>query len=118
VLGTAAALFVASLDRKSAWDLAIELSNLLAGSMLGIYALGYFTTRARASGAWVGWVAGNLVLFYVWQYTGLHPWLYGPVGMGACFAVGYLASLVLKGAGESQGLTAFTISPASPSADV
>jgi len=117
VLGTAAALFVASMDRKSAWDLFIELSNLLAGSMLGIYTLGYFTERTHATGAWIGWVGGNAVLFYVWRYTGLHPWLYGPVGIGSCFVVGYLTSFALKGAGESQGLTAFTISHPSPSAD-
>ena len=115
VLGTAAALFIASLDRKSAWDLFIELSNLLAGSMLGIYTLGYFTKRTHATGAWIGWVAGNAVLFYVWRYTGLHPWLYGPVGIGSCFVVGYLTSFACKGAGESQGLTAFTISRPSPS---
>ena len=114
VLGTGAALFIASLDRKSAWDLFIELSNLLAGSMLGIYTLGYFTKRAHATGAWIGWVAGNAVLFYVWRYTGLNPWLYGPVGIGSCFVVGYLTSFAFKGAGESRGLTAFTISPSSP----
>ena len=117
VLGTAAALFIASLDRKSAWDLFIELSNLLAGSMLGIYTLGYFTKRTHATGAWIGWVAGNAVLFYVWRYTELHPWLYGPVGIGSCFSIGYLASFVFKGTGESEGLTAFTISRSAPPAD-
>ena len=115
LLGTGAALLIASLDRKSAWDLFIELSNLSAGSMLGIYTLGYFTKRANATGAWVGWVVGNVVLFFVWQYTSLNPWLFGPVGISACFVGGYLASLVFKGAGEVRGLTAFTISP--PSSD-
>jgi SSS family solute:Na+ symporter len=116
VLGTGAALLIASLDRKSAWDLFIELSNLSAGSMLGIYTLGYFTKRANSTGAWIGWVIGNVVLFFVWQYTSLNPWLFGPVGIGACFVGGYLASLVFRGASEVRGLTAFTISP--PSAGV
>ena len=111
VLGTAAALLIASLERKSAWDLFIELSNLSAGSMLGIYTLGYFTKRANDTGAWVGWVAGNAVLFCVWRHTELNPWLYGPVGIAACFVVGYVTSLILKGAGQTRGLTAFTISP-------
>ena len=111
VLGTAAALLIASLERKSAWDLFIELSNLSAGSMLGIYTLGYFTKRANATGAWVGWVAGNAILFCVWRYTELNPWLYGPVGITACFVIGYVTSLFLKGAGQTRGLTAFTISP-------
>ena len=112
LLGTAAALLIASLERKSAWDLFIQLSNLSAGSIMGIYTLGYFTRKANATGTWIGWVLGNLALVYVWQYTALNPWLYGPVGIVACFIGGYLASLVVSGASETQGLTVFTISPA------
>ena len=117
LLGTAAALLIASLERKSAWDLFIQMSNLSAGSIMGIYTLGYFTQKANANGAWIGWVLGNLALVYVWQYTALSPWLYGPVGIAACFISGYLASLAVGGAGETRGLTAFTISPISSSND-
>jgi hypothetical protein len=53
------------------------------------------------------------VLWAVQRFTETHLLLYAAVGVGASFATGYLASLMLPGGRRSiQGLTIYTIGDA------
>lgn len=112
-LGVWLAMLFASADIKSLWDQFMTILGLLGGAMCGVFCLGIFTTRAHAAGAMVGAVVGAAVLAAVQQFTNTHLLLYAAVGVGASFASGYLASLVIPTAPQTlQGLTIYTIDDA------
>jgi SSS family solute:Na+ symporter len=109
ILGTAAAVVVAKMEMASLWDLFLKVIGLTGGSLAGLFALGIFTTRANGRGALVGAAAGVVILFYVQVCTNVTFFLYGGIGIVACFVVGYIASLLLPGAPKPlQGLTLYT----------
>ncbi|HUT13975.1 MAG TPA: sodium/solute symporter, partial [Thermoguttaceae bacterium] len=111
VLGLAAtgtALILAGFrdDIESLWDTYMAVLGLLMGSLTGLFALGMLTRRTHARGALIGAVAGVVILFCVQRYTDVFFYLYAAVGIVGCFAVGYLASLILPGRGKDlSGLT-------------
>ncbi|MEZ4702782.1 MAG: sodium:solute symporter [Rhodothermales bacterium] len=92
VLGTSAALALATFEVKSLWDVFLQLVGLFGGSLAGVFALGMFTRRADARGAWVGALASAAILFGVQRYTSLHFFLYAGVGVVSCFVIGLAAS--------------------------
>jgi len=55
----------------------------------------------------IGAVAGVVILFCVQRYTDVFFYLYAAVGIVGCFAVGYLASLILPG--RSKDLSGLTV---------
>jgi SSS family transporter len=113
VAGVWLAMLFASADIKSLWDQFMTILGLLGGSMCGLFCLGIFTKRAHASGAMAGAISGAAVLWAVQRFTETHLLLYAAVGVGASFATGYLASLMLPGGRRSiQGLTIYTIGDA------
>jgi len=72
--------------------------------------LGIFTRRAHGCGALVGALASAFVLFGVVWFTRIHFFLYSAIGIGVCFVVGYLASLLIPAKPKgTQGLTIYTI---------
>jgi SSS family solute:Na+ symporter len=97
VLGTGAALLMATFEIRSLWDLFLRILGLLGGGLAGIFALGIFTQRAHARGALVGILASTLLVWWVQQMTATHFFLYGAIGIVTAFGVGYGASLVLPG---------------------
>jgi len=96
ILGTAAALLMATFDISSLWDLFLRILGLLGGGLAGIFALGIFTRRAHGRGALVGIFASALLLGWVQRSTATHFFLYGAIGIVTAFVVGYTASLVLR----------------------
>ena len=109
LLATASALFMATYEIQSLWDLFQMLIGLLGGSMAGLFVLGIFTRRANAPGALIGAVVGAVVLYLVQSYTQVHFFLYAAVGIVTCSIVGYLASLAFPPDQRSlEGLTIFT----------
>ena len=109
LLATASALFMATYEIQSLWDLFQKLIGLLGGSMAGLFLLGIFTRRANAPGALIGAVVGAVVLYLVQSYTQVHFFLYAAVGIVTCSIVGYLASLAFPPDRRSlEGLTIFT----------
>jgi Na+/proline symporter len=117
VLGTAAALLMASFDIRSLWDLFLRILGLLGGGLAGIFALGIFTRRAHGRGALVGILTSALLLGWVQQRTAVHFFLYGAIGIVTAFVVGYGASLLLRDKiPPLEGLTFRTLarSPHSP----
>ena len=109
VLGTAAAVVLAKLQTASLWDFFMQLIGLTGGALAGLFALGIFTTRGNGSGALVGAAAGVVALYLVQRHTNVSFFLYGGIGIVACFVVGYLASLVLPARRKPlAGLTVYT----------
>ena len=109
-MGALLALMFASADIKSLWDQFMKILGLFGGAMCGLFCLGIFTTRANGPGAIIGAIAGALTLFFVQRYTDVHLLLYAFVGVGACFVVGYVASLAFPPMKKSiEGLTLYTL---------
>ncbi len=106
LLGTGAALLMATVEIKSLWDLFLQILGLFGGALAGVFALGIFTRRAHGAGALVGIVVSAAVLFAVQRHTRVHFFLYGAIGICTCIATGYLASLLLPAAPRPlHGLT-------------
>jgi len=110
VAGTGAALALESFGHQSLWDQFLGYAGLLGGTMAGLFALGIFSRRASTVGALVGAAAAIGTLVYVKTQTHLSGLLYAAVGMGVCFVVGYLASLVWPdGRKDLRGLTLWPV---------
>ena len=106
VLGTVSALFIATQDIKHLWDHLMGIIGLLLGALGGLFTLGIFTRRVAAIHAWAGLGACVLALWYVKNFTDLNGLLYGAVGTGSCFLVGWVLSfLVPRKTGSLLGLT-------------
>lgn len=89
---TGVSLALATFDVGSLWDTFQAAMGLFGGGLAGLFALGIFTRRANAPGALVGAIASVFVLAWVQRATEAHFFLYGMVGIGTCFVVGYAAS--------------------------
>jgi solute:Na+ symporter, SSS family len=111
VFGTISAVMLAMAEVHSLWDFFQYLMGLFVGSLAGVFMLGVFTTRANSRGAFVGALATSALLAYITQYSQVHFLLYSAVGVLSCFAIGYMASLILPGQSQTVGLTAYSILP-------
>ena len=113
LLGAAATLtalwMAANQERlRSLWDAYMSILGLLMGVLAGLFALGIFTRRAHWIGSLAGAIGGAVVLYYA--QTRVNFFLYAAVGVGACFVIGYLASLLVPGVRRTtEGLTVFTM---------
>lgn len=109
-LGTFFAVLCASSDIKSLWDVFLAILGLLGGSMCGLFMLGMYTRRANGIGAVTGAIVGAIGLYLVKTYTSTHFLLYTVVGIGTCFVIGYLVSLLVGGKQKQiDGLTIYTL---------
>ena len=107
--GTMTALFIASYEVQSLWDLFLRFVGLFGGSVAGVFILGIFTTRSNAAGALFGAIAGSICLFAVQQFTSVHFFLYTGIGILVCTLAGYVASRLLPPENKSlEGLTIHT----------
>jgi solute:Na+ symporter, SSS family len=101
------ALLLISARVKALIELVITLGMIFAGGILGLFALGYLTTRATRRGAYIGMAI--CLLFILWAtITGplnvdlgvnftMHPIMIGIFSHPLLFITGYLASLLLGG---------------------
>ena len=104
--GTGMALFMASRDIPSLWELYMQIIGLFGGGLAGLFALGIFTRRANGFGALVGAVGGAVILFFVRRHTQISFLLYSSIGIASSFVIGYAVSLLTGGAGKNlAGLT-------------
>lgn len=94
--GTIAALYVASLDTTTLWDMFLRYLGLVGGGLAGVFALGVFTQRANGPGAVIGAATSAVVLYFA-QRTTVHYFLYGMIAFVTAFVIGYAASLALPG---------------------
>jgi SSS family transporter len=101
LFGTSMAAYLAWRNVASLWDEFLKLMALVGGGFPGVFALGFLTRRGNASGAIIGALASIAVTWWVQNYTPIDVFFHGFVATGSCFAIGYIASLVL-GRRESE----------------
>jgi len=107
-LATGCALYMASMNQRSLFQIWNELFALLGGGFLGIYILGSYTRRANAIGAFSGAIFS--IGFTVWlkTCTPVHWCMYMPGGVISCVVFGYVVSLLTPPSKHSlAGLTVF-----------
>jgi len=109
VAGVIAFALIPDGDSASVMERAVTIAAVLSGGMLGLFFLGFLTTRATRRGCYVGIAA--CVLFTLWGILTapgsrlidlpvnfpFNPILIGVLGHVVLFVVGYLASLALGG---------------------
>jgi len=89
------AIVAAELSSSVVMD-ALAIAGFTAGTLLGVFALGTFTTRAGQGAAICGMLAGLLVLTGVKFFTNIAwPW-YAIIGGATTFGVGALCGLFIS----------------------
>ena len=83
------------------------LSSLLGGGIVGIFALGMFSTRANSGGAICGAILSILIGLYVKFFTGIHWAFLLPILIFSAMIIGYLCSFLFKS--KHKDLTGLTI---------
>jgi len=119
LLCIAVAMILISARAKALIELIVTLGMIFSGGMLGLFALGFFTTRATKRGAYIG--TSICLAFILWAAaTGplkldlginfrMHPIMIGVFSHFILFVSGYIASLIAGGSpGDLSGLTIWT----------
>ena len=108
--GMGFALAMATWDIKSLWEEFSKYIGLFGGGLGGLFILAIFTRRANWQGAMIGLLASAALQFFLKTNNAVHGVLFAATGMISCFAIGYLASLVVPGEKKDlKGLTLYTL---------
>ena len=107
VVATVVALALTLTRSTASYEIAALLVSVLAGGMLGLFALGFLSTRATELGAntgivvclaFVGWATLTGALNYDMGFNfEMTPMLVGLFSNGILFTVGYLVSVLFGG---------------------
>ncbi|MCC6679768.1 MAG: sodium/solute symporter, partial [Phycisphaeraceae bacterium] len=109
-LGTLIGLLFINPNIRSLVDEYVRIIGIFMGVLGGLFALGMFTTRANGWGTLVGLIVSGVIMFILPMFSSMSFFLYAVVGLGSCFVVGYIASLVLPADNQDlTGLTVFTM---------
>jgi Na+/proline symporter len=103
VFATLSAILMISADIISLWDFFIKVVGLITGPMAGLFILGMFTRRTHGRGALAGMLISLLLMWSVKEYSRVHFFLYGGIGIVSCVIAGWLFSLILPAAKSRQG---------------
>ncbi len=108
--GTALALLMAATDIRSFYTVFLEILGLLGGTLTGLFLLGIFSARANGRGALVGAIGSAAIVFTVRSIQPLNVYAYAPIGLTACFVLGWIGSRALPGRARNiTGLTFKTL---------
>lgn len=117
LIGVGLGVYFVNPDIRSLWDKFLAVLGLFMGVLGGLFCLGLFSRRTNGLGAWAGIVGGLAVVLLVAFYTPVQGYVYGAIGIAACFGIGYLVSLLSpRWPCHSEGLTIFSRRPPSPNA--
>jgi SSS family transporter len=94
IFGTAAALFMASINIRFLLDFFLGILGLLGGTLAGVFMLGILVPRVHTLHVWFGVLVSIFVLLYVKMQTNLNGLLYGAIGFLICCLVAILCSLL------------------------
>ena len=110
LVATFAALFFFNIGE--AWQVAVAVMGFWTGPLLGMFLLGFFTTRTTSAGAMAGAAVGLCCVLWFWLRGG-NEFLYGIVGLVPTMVIGYVVSLMGTGPRAEQiaGLTTWTNRP-------
>ena len=105
LVGTGAAILIATLDIKSVLDLWFKVLGLFASGLCGLFILGIFTQRPGTAAAISGLAASAIVNFVVGTWTDVNVLLIAFIGVSSCLVVGIVVGLVVPGSKNLEGLT-------------
>lgn len=95
VAGTLFALFMASWEIKSLWDVFNKVLGLIIGSLGGLFLLGILFRKAHSKGVMIGFILSLLLQAYIAIFTQIHLLLYTATGVVACVGAGLLFSYII-----------------------
>jgi SSS family transporter len=108
VAATLLSLWLTTLNLKSimvTWNI---VSSLLGGGIVGIFALGMFSTRANSGGAICGAILSIILGLYVKFFTTIHWAFLLPILIFSAIIIGYVCSFFFKKeVVDLNGLTIF-----------
>ena len=107
VAATLLALWLTTLNLKSimvTWNI---VSSLLGGGVVGIFALGMFSTRANSGGAVCGAILSIVLGLYVKFFTSIHWAFLLPILIFSAMIIGYICSFFFRSV--TKNLTGLTI---------
>ncbi len=110
IFAIVAAVFMAVAKVPSLWDLFMKLLGFLGGGITGIFLLGILTHRTNGIGALAGALVSSVLVLAAQNYTEMHFFLYGAVGVISAMVVGYLVSMIIPEKPKNlKGLTIYTM---------
>lgn len=83
-------------------EVGLSIASVAYGGMLGVFLLGVLTKRANQFGATIGLFCGLALDFYLWRFTAIPYTWFVTFGTIATFAIGYIASGILRFEGTRQ----------------
>ncbi len=92
LVGTGMAMLLSGIGIASVWDLFLLMSGLVMNGYAGVFLLGFFFPRVGAWQAMAGLLVSTLLVLYVHFQLDVSFFMYVPIGMTACVAVGILFS--------------------------
>jgi len=95
VAGTLFALFMASWEIKSLWDVFNKVLGLIIGSLGGLFLLGILFRKAHSKGVMIGFICSLLLQAYIATFSQIHLLLYTATGVVACVGAGLLFSYII-----------------------
>ena len=107
ILGTGAALFLASIEVRALWDVFLGVVGTLMGAFPAVFLLGMISTRANWVGALAGFICGTIAVIVIPRLVEVHVLIYPTIAQITCLAVGFTVSLLVKVKGRD--LTDMTI---------
>ncbi|MCH2135983.1 MAG: sodium/solute symporter [Phycisphaerales bacterium] len=111
IVGTAAAILIASLDVKSVLDLWFKVLGLFASGLCGLFFLGIFTKRPGTAAAIAGLVVSALVNLVVGAFTDINGLMIAGIGIAACVGTGVVVGLWWPSTKDLTGLTLMSMPP-------
>ena len=93
IVGLALALFMATWNIQSFLDFFNEALGLLTSGLGGLFFIAVFMKRVKGYAALAGFVAGEIVVFWMSEYTDANFLLFGAIGMVVSIVVAWLLSL-------------------------
>ena len=105
IVGTGAALLIASLDIKSVLDLWFMVLGLFASGLCGLFFLGIFTQRPGTAAALSGLAVSAAVNLFIGTWTDINVLLISTFGIGSCVLTGILVGACVPGRVDLEGLT-------------
>ena len=93
VVGLLLALFMATWNIQSFLDFFNEALGLLTSGLGGLFFIAVFMKRVKGYAALAGFVAGEVVVFCMSEYTDANFLLFGAIGMAVSIVVAWILSL-------------------------
>lgn len=109
LFGVGSAMLIAALQIQFIFNLFQEVLGIFGGALAGVFILGVFTRKANARGIVVGLIAGVSAVLFIKNNTDISVYLYGAISVLTTILIGYLASAIVPGKKNLDGLTYFTL---------